>query len=72
VINVKASMTLDNAQLKIFDSFFQIVLQSGVKRFLFPDPVSGTEKEYRFIDPPVYQPLTDEYWIAELTLEIVP
>lgn len=70
--NVKASMKLTTDELRIFDTFFHSVLMSGVKRFLFADPVSGTQKEYRFIDPPVYSPISEEFWSIEMSLEMVP
>jgi len=72
IINVKAGMVMTGDELKIFDTFYHGALMSGALRFLFRDPVSGTEKEFRFIDPPVYQPITIKHWSVEMTLEILP
>jgi len=72
IVNVKGSLVLSKAHLDIFDTFYNDVLQSGALRFLFNDPVSGTTKEYRFIDPPVYRPITVDHWVVELTMEILP
>jgi len=72
IANVKGSIIVTRDELKVFDAFYNDVLRSGVLRFLFPDPVSGTDKDYRFIDPPIYRPLTIDNWVIEMTLEILP
>jgi len=74
VINVNGTIYLNQAELQTFDTFFTLTLASGSKSFNFIDPVSGTEREYRFVDPPVYEVLAGKIgaWTATLALEIIP
>lgn len=72
VNNVSASISADKTQIKTFDDFYHIDLQSGVNRFTFLDPVTETEKEYRFREPPSYTPITDTQWLISMALEVTP
>jgi len=72
IINIKASMVVTAAQLQVFDDFYHGPLMSGALRFLFKDPRTGVQKEFRFIDPPVYQPITAENWAVEMSIEVLP
>ena len=72
VTTVNGGITVDQAQLQTFNTFYRTTLLSGVNSFNFADPVSGVDQEYRFIDPPVITPITDTQWAVSMNLEILP
>lgn len=57
VINGSLVFTLD--QVKTFNLFYNVTLKGGVESFIFNDPISQTDQEFRFIEPPIVTPVTD-------------
>ena len=72
IANVTGSMSFSQAQVQTFKQFYDFTLSSGTKPFTFTDPVTQTDKTYRFVEAPAYTPITDKYWNVSLVLEILP
>ena len=71
ITNITGSMVVDQLGVNTFQDFYDINLQSGVRRFIFQDPITKTDKEYRFISPPVIVPTGVDHWQIEMELEML-
>lgn len=67
--NVTGAIKADKAQTVALNTFFDVTLQGGVKRFQFTNPITDTLEEFRFIDPPVITPLTSNHFLINMNLE---
>lgn len=66
------SLTLNEAQLDIFNIWFNDDLASGVNRFYY-SPDATAEKAYRIIDMPVYNPYgTCNSYVVKFKVEKLP
>ena len=77
VTNVNASLAMSQAQVKIFIDFYKIQLQGGVREFILNDPVTGLDRNFRLIDPPVITPIAIKkdgtpHYAINMALEIMP
>lgn len=48
---------IDFSEYSNLEVFYKTTLNNGVNRFLFTDPFSELETEFRFVEPPVIRPL---------------
>lgn len=51
------SVLLTFEDVATFKTFYKTTLNNGVNRFLFEDPFTGDEEEFRFVDSPTIRPL---------------
>jgi len=51
--NYSGNQVYDTAELMVFEQFYHSVIADGVLRFIFCDPISGEQAEFRFRSDPV-------------------
>lgn len=70
---VAGRIFVTDTQLGYFKTFYETTLLDGAYRFDWVDQDDGTtEVEMRFTSPPKWSPFSDDYWVVELELEIMP
>lgn len=69
---ISGAMHITAAQRVTLTDFYKNTLAGGSKTFLFDDPFDGTEREYRFVNPPEYAPLGGDVIAVRLSWETVP
>ena len=69
-----ASFDLPQSDITTFRTWYQTTLANGTKTFLFDDPLTGAESEFRFVGVPRYRPLGNGgvYFNVSFTWEILP
>ena len=53
-------------------NFFNTTLNGGVKTFLYDHPLTGDEREFRFIGEPTMAPLGGSYVRVSMAWELMP
>ncbi len=67
--NVSAAINATRDQLNILQAFYDVDLQGGALRFIFLNPTTGDDREFRFVNPYVVTPLSDKEWLISMELE---
>jgi len=72
---IAGSIFVTAAQLALFKTFYNTTSLGGSLRFDWVDPDNGTTAvEMRFAAPPTWAPQggSEEYWVIEMALEVLP
>lgn len=80
VTKVQCPIKLDNAQLAVFNEFYEETLLEGSEPFDWSNPHTDVTVSYRFIGPPNFRLImgdlsgddTTRLWEGTLSLEILP
>jgi hypothetical protein len=65
---ISGQLHMDAAQVVTFETFFESTLLSGSLRFDWVNPRTRTAKEFRFVDPPTYAAMGQDF-VVSLKLE---
>jgi hypothetical protein len=65
---IMGQMHMSKAQVATFDTFYETTLLSGSLRFDWVNPRTQTSKEFRFLEPPIYSAMGQDY-VVSLKLE---
>lgn len=66
------SVLLDFDEVATFKTFYKTTLGNGVRRFLFVDPFTEVESEFRFAEEPNIRPLGGRVFQVSMTWERMP
>lgn len=71
-INVTESFIMNKTQYSVFRDWYDNVVKGGSLVFSKHDPLSDTDREYRFVGVPSYAPVGGRYIKVTLQLEVMP
>lgn len=66
------SLYLDETELGLFDTFYNVTLSGGVKYFDFTDQVTSTTRTYRFKSPYKVTPVTGNRYKVDMLWQAQP
>lgn len=69
---VSASINLEYDDKETLVDFHNTTLNGGVDTFLFEDPFTLTDIEYRFVEAPSIDPIGGRWFNVKMKLEIIP
>lgn len=70
--NQGCSLYLDEVELDLFKTFYNVTLSGGVKYFDFTDQVTSTSRAYRFKSPYKVTPVTGNRYKIDMAWQAQP
>ena len=66
------TMNLSRDEYDTFNNFYDVTLNGGVEQFTFTDPITDTEKSYRFVGDPNINPIGGNEFVLQMVWEELP
>lgn len=71
-VNITASLTLTEAQVETFQTFYDTTLAGGALEFTWTHPRTGASTDFRFIKPVSLMNMGLDIYRLNMALEILP
>ena len=71
ITGVVAGLAVTKIELDEFDQWFDVTLQGGSLSFYVTSPITGEQRETRFLQPPRLVPIDTDNFNLELIMEFI-